>query len=88
MRMVNLFQCHNFSLDCLALHRVIQFCLLVYFDRVFAHICFVVADINSGVSSLPNWLSNLVIVKDTMVFSFKFLTSVGSAELPLDTQGR
>lgn len=64
VRVVNLFQRHDFSLHSLSLHRIVQLYFLVNFDSVFSHVELVVAHVNCRVGALPDGLANLVLVKD------------------------
>ena len=62
VRVVNLLQGHDFPLYSLSFHRVIQFGLLIDFNRKLPHVHFMVASIHNGICSLANGLSNLVVV--------------------------
>ena len=61
--MINLLEGHDFSLDCFALHRVIELDLLVNLDCVLLHVKFVVADVNCCVGTLANRLTDLVVIE-------------------------
>lgn len=58
-------QGHYFSLDGFSFHRVVEFCFLVDFDRIFPHIYFMVANIHDSVCSLTNRLTDLIVFQNS-----------------------
>jgi hypothetical protein len=64
--MVDLLEGHDFALNCLPLHRVVQLDLLIYLNCILAHVLLVVAHIHRCISSLTDGLANLVVVEDVV----------------------
>jgi hypothetical protein len=65
IRMINLFQSHYFSLDCLSFHTIVKFDLLVNLDCAFFHGCFVIAYIDNCKCTLADCLTNLIIFEQS-----------------------
>ena len=65
VRMVDSFQSHDFSLNGFTLHGVVQLCFLINLNSKFPLSWLVHAQMYYRVSPLANWLTNLIIFKNT-----------------------
>ena len=66
VRVIDSFQSHDFSLDGFSLHGVVQLCFLVNFNSKFPLSWGVHAQVYYSVSTLANWLTNLIVFEDTL----------------------